>query len=105
MGGRCFWGDRPWHQSAAQIAPLPPTGRTRVGLECHSGIPHMNLALTERGLRDGVGRSVYVECYKRRGELIMTGGAAVNIADLDDVRHGIGSAHPRGLASDRWRES
>ena len=99
MGGRCYWGVD-LGTSAAQSAISsywPDTGR----LECLAAFP-TEPNLIERGQRDGVGR-LYTECYKR-GELIMTGGAAVNIADLViEARDRFGA--PAGLASDRWRES
>ena len=53
----------------------PETGR----LEVLSVFPN-EPSLSERGLRDGVGR-LYIE-GARRGELIQVGGSAVDISEL-----------------------
>ena len=86
--------------SAAQSAVAaywPKSGR----LECLAAFP-TEPSLAERGLRDGVGR-LYVEC-ERRGELVQTGGNAVNVGQLLEAalkRFGA----PSALGSDRWREA
>ena len=59
-------------------------------------------SLAERGLRDGVGR-LYSEC-ERRGELILAGGAAVDIGQLLTAALDRFGA-PAAIASDRWREA
>ena len=75
----------------------PATGR----LECVAAFPH-EPGLGERGLKDGVGR-LYQECAER-GELVHTGGRAVDIAEL--VRVALARfGPPAALASDRWREA
>ena len=58
--------------------------------------------LSERGLRDGVGR-LYVECAKR-GELVTLGGRSVPVPELLAValeRFG----RPARVVADRWREA
>ena len=86
--------------SAAQSAVAsywPDTGR----LEALAAFP-TEPDFKERGLRDGVG-DLYQNCA-RRGELIQTGGEAVNVEGLiREARDRFGA--PAGLASDRWREA
>ena len=75
----------------------PTSGR----LEALASFPN-EPGLAERGLRDGVGR-LYIE-GARRGELVLTGGAATDIGELLAIalaRFG----PPAALASDRWREA
>ena len=97
--GPCVWGID-LGTSAAQSAVAaywPASGR----LEALAAFPH-EPALAERGLRDGCGR-LYQDCWKR-GELIQTGGAAVDIQALLEsarVRYG----KPVAIAADRWREA
>ena len=68
-------------------------------LEALAAFPH-EPSLAERGLRDGVGR-LYQDCADR-GELIQTGGAAVDIAMLlAEALQRFGP--PAALACDRWR--
>ena len=97
--GRPVWGID-LGTSAAQSAVAcywPDTGR----LEVVCAFP-TEPSLVERGLRDGVGR-LYTE-GARRGELIQTGGAAVDIAALvAEAHHRFGP--PSALACDRWREA
>ena len=86
--------------SAAQSAVAafwPETGR----LECLAAFP-TEPGLAERGLRDGVGR-LYMACWQR-GELITTGGEAVDIGELLHAaleRFG----RPSGIVCDRWRDA
>ena len=59
-------------------------------------------SLADRGLRDGVG-GLYRECA-RRGELIQTGGAAVDIDSL--LRAALDRfGRPGLIVADRWREA
>jgi len=81
---------------SAVAAFWPETG----ALECLAAFPG-EPSLAERGLRDGVA-GLYSECA-RRGELIQTAGAAVDVPTL------LGAALDRfgrpGLTvADRWRE-
>ena len=81
---------------SAVAAHWPETG----ALECLAAFPG-EPSLAERGLRDGVG-ALYSECA-RRGELIQTGGAAVDVSTL------LGAAldrfgRPGLIVADRWRE-
>ena len=83
--------------SSAVAAYWPGTGL----LKCVAAFP-TEPPLGQRGLRDGVG-SLYVECH-RRGELICTGGEAVEIGGLLAealARFG----RPAAIACDRWREA
>ena len=96
--GRATWGIDLGTTAAmsAVAAYWPATGR----LEALCAFPRQP-SLPERGLRDGVGR-VYVEGWKR-GEIIQTGDAAVDVAELLQAaldRFG----RPAAIASDRWRE-
>ncbi len=97
--GPCVWGID-LGTSAAQSCVAcywPETG----ALACIAAFP-AEPSLAERGLRDGVGR-LYSEC-ERRGELILAGGAAVDIGHL--LRSALDRfGAPAALASDRWREA
>ena len=99
QAGRSFWGVD-LGTSAAQSAVSaywPETGR----LECLAAFPTLP-GLADRGRSDGVG-DLYVECA-RRGELIQTGGAAVNISELlSEAAARFGK--PYAMAADRWREA
>ena len=96
MDGRCYWGID-LGTSAAQSAVAsywPDTGR----LEVLAAFPS-EPSLAERGLADNV-NDLYVKCF-RRGELMLAGGAAVNVSTLlTEARDRFGA--PAGLASDRW---
>ncbi len=97
--GRCLWGVD-LGTSAAQSAVAaywPDSGR----LEVLAAFPR-EPDLSERGLADGVG-ALYTQCA-RRGELIQTGGAAVDVAALmTAARDHFGA--PARIACDRWREA
>ena len=97
--GRPCWGiDLGTNAAASAIAAYwPATGR----LEVVSAFPR-EPSLSERGLRDGVGR-LYTEATER-GELIQAGGAAVDVGELvAEARQRFGP--PEAIACDRWRES
>ena len=99
MDGRCYWGiDLGTSAAQSAIAAFwPKTGR----LEVVSAFPN-EPGLPERGLRDGVA-DLYEKCFSR-GELIQTGGSAVDVTDLVvEARDRFGA--PAGIASDRWREA
>ena len=73
----------------------PTTGR----LECVSAFP-AEPSLAERGLKDGVG-NIYGQMHER-GELVIRGGRAVDLAGLVAValdRFG----RPASVTADRWR--
>ena len=96
--GKAYWGVDLGTTAAmsAVAAYWPATGR----LECLSAFPS-EPTLGERGLRDGVGM-LYSEGNKL-GELIQTGGAAVDVSELvraAATRFG----PPTAIAADRWRE-
>ena len=97
--GRCVWGlDLGTSAAMSAITCYDPVSGHLAALAAFPNEP----SLAERGLRDGVG-SLYVECA-RRGELIQTGGAAVDIGELLQAaleRFGA----PVALAADRWREA
>ena len=96
--GKCYWGVD-LGSTAAQSAIAcyyPATGR----LEALAAFP-TEPDLATRGIRDAVGR-LYSECYKR-GELITTGGMAVDVGELLEAALDLFGA-PSGLASDKWRE-
>ena len=97
--GPVVWGiDLGTSAAMSAIAAFwPETGR----LESLSAFPS-EPGLAERGLRDGVGR-LYLEGWKR-GELIQTGGAAVDVAELVAAALARFGA-PSALAADRWREA
>ena len=96
--GRPVWGvDLGTSAAMSAVASYWPSGR----LECLAAFPH-EPSLSERGLRDGVGR-LYAECWQR-GELIQAGDHAVDIGQLLAAaleRFG----PPAAIASDRWREA
>ena len=97
--GRPVWGIDLGTSAAmsAVAAYWPETGR----LESLAAFP-AEPSLQERGLRDGVGR-LYAECFNR-GELIVAGGAAVDIGAL--LRAALDRfGCPAAIASDRWREA
>ena len=97
--GRAVWGIDLGTSAAmsAVAAYWPNSGR----LEVLAAFPR-EPGLAERGLRDGVNR-LYLECH-RRGELILAGGAAVDVGAL--LREAIERfGPPAALASDRWREA
>ena len=80
---------------AAASAYWPATGR----LESVATFPTVP-ALGERGLQDGVG-GLYVR-MQTRGELIVSGGEACDIAEL--VREALARfGPPSAIAADRWR--
>ena len=97
--GPCVWGID-LGTSAAQSAIAAyylETGR----LEALAAFP-ADPDLEERGRRDGVG-PLYRECA-RRGELLVLGGAATDIASL--IQAGLDRFGPPSLlVSDRWREA
>ena len=96
--GPCLWGVDLGTSAAmsAIAAHWPDTGR----LEVLAAFPH-DPPLSERGLRDGVGR-LYLDCHDR-GELILAGARAVDIGQL--LRAALERfAPPVALAADRWRE-
>ena len=82
---------------SAVAAYWPSTGR----LEALAAFP-AEPALVERGLRDGAGR-LYVECHAR-GDLIVAGGAAVDIGELLQAALDRFGA-PARVVADRWREA
>ena len=97
--GRPVWGVDLGTSAAQSVVSAfwPESGR----LECLAAFPN-EPDLRERGLADGVG-NLYSECH-RRGELIQTGGAAVDIAALlRAARDAFGV--PAGISADRWREA
>ena len=96
--GRPVWGvDLGTTQAMSAIAAYwPASGR----LEAVAAFPSVP-DLPERGLRDGVGR-LYVD-MARRGELVLAGQHAVDIAVL--LREAVERfGAPTALAADRWRE-
>ena len=97
--GPCCWG-LDLGTSAAQSAIAaywPETG----ALDCVAAFP-ARPSLAERGLRDGVA-GLYSDMAKR-GELIVTGGNAVDLgALLAEAMTRFG--RPAALAADRWREA
>ena len=97
--GPCLWGVDLGTSAAmsAIAAHWPDTGR----LEVLAAFPD-DPSLSERGLRDGVGR-LYLDCHDR-GELILAGARAVDIGQL--LRAALERfAPPAVLAADRWREA
>ena len=97
--GRCCWGFDLGTSAAmsAISAYWPDTGR----LEVLAAFPH-DPPLSERGLRDGVGR-LYLDCHDR-GELVLAGARAVDLGQL--LRAALDRfTPPVALAADRWRES
>lgn len=96
--GRPVWGvDLSTSAAMSAVAAWWPSGR----LEVVAAFPR-EPSLAERGLQDGVGR-LYTEMHQR-GELILAGDNAVNIADLlVEAVERFGA--PRAIAADRWREA
>ena len=97
--GPCVWGVDLGTSAAmsAVSAYWPSTGALRV-LAAFPSEP----GLAERGLRDGVGR-LYQDCADR-GELVLAGGAAVDVGEL--LAAALESfGRPSALAADRWREA
>lgn len=95
--GPCAWGvDLGGSAASSAVAAFwPQTGLLRA-VAAFPTIP----PLGERGLRDGVG-NLYVEA-ERRGELICTGGEAVDYtALLTEALARFG--RPAGVAADRWK--
>ena len=94
--GRPAWGlDLGTSAAQSAVAAYYPSGRLDV-LAAFPTLP----GLAERGLRDGVG-NLYALCAKR-GELIQTGGEAVDIGALLRTaldRFGV----PSAIAADMWR--
>ena len=96
--GRPTWGiDLGTSAAMSAVAAFWPSGR----LECLAAFP-TTPSLEERGLRDGVGR-LYADCAGR-GELIQTGGAAVDVSGLLEAALARFGA-PVRVVSDRWREA
>ena len=96
--GRCYWGiDLGTTAAMSAVAAYWPATKR---LEVLSAFPN-EPDLMERGIRDGVGR-LYVEGFNL-GELIQTGGEAVDIAELIAVARDRFGA-PAAIAADRWRE-
>ena len=97
--GRCVWGvDLGTNAAMSAISSFwPDTGR----LEVLAAFPH-DPPLSERGLRDGVGR-LYLDCHDR-GDLMLAGDRAVDIGQL--LRAALDRfGPPAALAADRWREA
>ena len=97
--GKCYWGvDLGTSAAMSAIAAYWPASKR---LECLSAFP-TEPKLSERGLRDGVG--LLYELGSKQGELIQTGGAAVDITEL--VRAAASRfGPPTAIAADRWREA
>ena len=96
-GGACWGVDLGGTAAQSAIACYWPSTGLLEALAAFPSEPD----LATRGLRDGVGR-LYVECHKR-GELLTSGGRAVNVADL--VRAAVDRwGPPVAIAADRWRE-
>ena len=97
--GRPVWGiDLGTSAAMSAVAAYWPDGGRLESLAAFPAEP----SLQERGLRDGVGR-LYAECFNR-GELIVAGGAAVDIGQL--LRAALDRfGRPAAIASDRWREA
>ena len=97
--GPCTWGlDLGTSAAMAAVSAFwPDSGR----LETMAAFP-TDPSLAERGIRDGVG-GAYVDMH-RRGELVQTGGRAVDIAGLvAGALQRFGA--PVRLTADRWREA
>ena len=97
--GPCVWGvDLGTSAAMSAISGYwPATGR----LEVLAAFPH-DPPLSERGLRDGVGR-LYLNCYER-GDLILAGARAVDLDQL--LRAALDRfGRPAALAADRWRDA
>ena len=99
MSGRCVWGiDLGGSAASSAVAAFwPDSGR----LETLAAFPR-EPDLYARGLNDGVG-TLYQDCYER-DEILVNGGAAVDIPDLiRRARDRFGA--PARIAADRWREN
>ena len=97
--GPCVWGvDLGTSAAMSAISGYwPATGR----LEVLAAFPH-DPPLSERGLRDGVGR-LYLDCHER-GDLILAGARAVDLGEL--LRAALERfGRPVALAADRWRDA
>ena len=97
--GRCVWGIDLGASSAqsAVASYWPASGR----LECVAAFPTVP-DLTERAVKDGVGR-LYHAC-RDRGELILTEGRVSDIEMLlAEAWERFGS--PSRIVADRWREA
>ena len=97
--GPCVWGvDLGTSAAMSAISGYwPDTGR----LEVLAAFPH-DPPLSERGLRDGVGR-LYLDCHER-GDLILAGARAVDLGGL--LREALDRfGRPVALAADRWRDA
>ncbi|MCY4396347.1 MAG: terminase large subunit [Rhodospirillaceae bacterium] len=97
--GPTVWGvDLGTSSAQSAVACYAPETGALDALAAFPGEP----SLAERGVRDGVA-GLYRECA-RRGELIQTGGAAVNVESLLLAaleRFG----RPAAVVADRWREA
>ncbi len=97
--GPCIWGiDLGASSAQSAVAGFwPSTGR----LECVAAFPTIP-DLSERAVKDGVGRLYHV--CRDRGELILTDGRVSNIETLlAEVWERFGS--PSRIVADRWREA
>ena len=98
--GRPVWGldlSTSYAKMSSVAAYWPVGGR----LECIAAFPR-EPGLAERGLADGVG-ALYTK-LEHRGELITTGGAAVDLTELfREALERFGA--PTAIAADRWREA
>ena len=97
--GPCVWGlDLGTSAAQSAIAAYWPETGTLAVVAAFPAQPN----LAERGLRDGVG-SLYLD-MQGRGELIQTGGNAVDLPAL--IREALARfGPPAALAADRWREA
>ena len=95
--GPCVWGiDLGGSAAQSAVAAYYPTSGLLV---CMAAFPN-EPSLAERGLRDGVG-ALY-QRMQERGELIVVGGAAVDIVGL--LREALRRfGPPSAIACDRWR--
>ena len=96
--GRPVWGvDLSTSSSMSCVTAWWPSGR----LEAVGAFPHYP-PLSERGLRDGVGKAYML--MHAAGELILAGDNAVDIPDLlREALERFGA--PREICTDRWREA
>ena len=98
--GPCVWGGGSRHVGGdvgdLGLLALPPGGWRWL-----AAFPH-DPPLSERGLRDGVGR-LYLDCHER-GDLILAGARAVDLGEL--LRAALERfGRPVALAADRWRDA